>query len=117
MSKLLELMKAVPTGRVHLRFTPLNTLCDIKEEYTSAAYDREYRISASFGAKVVVNDSCSDSSHDLDYAVKEVKQSVNEAVFGEFRAPLREIQKLLWERNYQKASEKLSELETQMYTV
>jgi len=120
MSKLLELMEAVPTGKLYSipnstaysSLKPLSDFCDIKQEYTDITHAQEYRIKATFGANVVVH-----KASDLKYAVKQVKQSVNEAVFGEFRAPLREIQKLLWERKYTEASDKLSELETQMYEI
>ena len=102
------------TGEVYASLKPLSALCNIEEGYNNTSYGQEYKIKVTFGATVVVS---GESKEFLDHAVKQVKHSVNEAVFGEFRVPLREIQRLLWERKFAEASAKLSMLEMSMYTL
>ena len=114
MSKLLELMEVRRTGEIYASLKPLSALCNVDESYTNTEYGQEYRIQVKLGAKVVVLEESRDH---LDYAVSQVKRSVNEAVFGEFRVPLREIQRLLWERRYNEASAKVTKLEMDMFSV
>ena len=114
MSKLLELMEVRRTGELYASLKPLSALCNIDEGYMNTVYGQEYRIQVKLGAKVVVSE---ESGESLEYAVKQVKRSVNEAVFGEFRVPLREIQRLLWERKYDEVSARLSRLEMEMFSV
>lgn len=114
MSKLLELMEVSRIGATASSLKALSDLCNINEDYSNTLYGQQYRIKATFGANLVVLE---ESKEYLDYAVKQVKSSVNEAVFGEFRAPLREIQRLMWERKYHEASKKLTMLEMSMYHI
>lgn len=112
MSKLLELIKISPTDKMYADLKPLSGLCEVDEEYSSLKYAMEYRIKATFGANVIVNEPSQ-----LPYAVEQVKRSVCEAVFGEFREPLREIQRLLWQREYSEVSSKLAQLEANMFSL
>lgn len=116
MSKLLKLIEVRDTGRRSA--PPLDFIASMVniDKYTGhVPYGREYRIKATFGANVVVTDEMWDGIG-LEYAINQVHRSVVEAVFGEFRVPLREIRKALWEKDLNKVNTLLQELEVQMFT-
>lgn len=118
MSKLIDLINAVPTGRVEPQLQPLDRVLQVSEEYPSLPFAREYRISCTFGAKVVVNDeNLAYSTDRLKYAIRQVKQNIVEAVFGEFRPDFRRIQTALYSNNPEEASRLLQELEDRMFKV
>ncbi len=118
MSKLLELLEARETGRVLPDLQPINSICAIDEGCsTTYTHDKEYSIRITFGSLVRLTDNIATGHpQSLDYAKKQVRQSIIEAVFGEFRPDLIKAREMLWNRDYENASIALDNLERKMFS-
>ena len=116
MSKLSDMIAANRTDKRFRELEPLSNVCYVTEDIAVLkVFDLvEYKISVTFGAAVQVSE---ESRPHLQTAIKRVKRSVIEAVFGEFRADFRELHRLLWERKYDKASIQLEKIEQRMFEV
>lgn len=116
MSKLSDMIAANRTDKRFCELGPLSNVCHVTEDIAEIrVYDLiEYKIGVSFGAAVQVSE---ESRLQLETAIKRVKQSVIEAVFGEFRADFRDLHRLLWERKCDKAALQLEKIEQRMFEV
>lgn len=124
MSKLLEAMQALDTGDRNL-ITPkksklFDNVVDIKstvfEDKLSLNVAKVYRISATFGNKVMVTDTeLLSNPNALEQAIDHVKRTVAEAVFGEFRPIIIQIYNALYDYDVEQARKLLVELEYQMF--
>ena len=124
MSKLLEAMQALDTGDRNL-ITPkksklFDNVVDIKstvfEDKLSLNVAKVYRISATFGNKVMVTDTeLLSNPYALEQAIDHVKRAVAEAVFGEFRPIIIQIYNALYDYDVEQARKLLVELEYQMF--
>lgn len=124
MSKLLEAMQALDTGDRNL-ITPkksklFDNVVDIKstvfEDKLSLNVAKVYRISATFGNKVMVTDTeLLSNPNALEQAIDHVKRAVAEAVFGEFRPIIIQIYNALYDYDVEQARKLLVELEYQMF--
>lgn len=75
-----------------------------------------YSIKATFGANVLITDQeLASNDKSVSLAVERTKRQVVEAVFGEFRPHYRMIEKAIYERDMEKASKLLHEMEKQMF--
>lgn len=124
MSKLLEAMQALDTGDRNL-ITPkksklFDNVVDIKstvfEDKLSLNVAKVYRISATFGNKVMVTDTeLLSNPNALEQAIDHVKRAVAEAVFGEFRPIIIQIYNALYDYDVEQARKLLVDLEYQMF--
>jgi len=115
MSKLLELVNARTTGKRKIIPTSLSYISDVvgvQETYNKVPYGIEYVIGAQLGAKVFVAE---ESSESLSFAVEKVKQSIVEAVFGEFRLDFRKLNEALCNQDLDAIRKRLIEFENRMF--
>jgi predicted YcjX-like family ATPase len=113
MSKLSEAFEVKKTNRALVSPSPFFT---VEERFTPTPFHYEYIIRAVFGSKVVLTDEAVADGH-LDLAIKDVRRSVIEAVFGEFRTDIHTLYKHLYERDVDKALEALRTLDKKMFTI
>ena len=81
-------------------------------------WDKEYKLTAKLQAKAVLaQEVVDDATFD---AIAQTKQQLQrmmiEEVFGEFRNPLHEIRKALYNQDCYKAAQLLTDLEVQMFS-
>ncbi len=115
MSKLLKLVNAKTTGKRKLLPVELNYISDIveiQESYVKVRYGIEYIIGAQFGSKAFVAE---ESSEALSFTVENVKQSIVEAVFGEFRIDFRKLNEAVYKHDLDAIREHLIEFEHRMF--
>lgn len=122
MSNLVRAVKALATDKRFANTSQLfDQVVDIKSESTQPiipAYRQvwEYKITATFGSKVKVFIEESNPPVAINAAISNTKQSIIQAVFGEFRDDFRLVQKALWERDIEKAVTLLNAFEKKMFT-
>ena len=116
MSRLSDMIAANRTDKRFRELEPLKNVCYVTEDIAELkVFDLiEYKIGVYFGAAIQVSE---ESRPHLEEAIKRVKQSVIEAVFGEFRSDFRDLHRLLWERKYNKAALQLEKIEQRMFEV
>ena len=122
MSKLLEAMQALDTGDRNLITPKKSKLFDNVVDIKSTVFEdklnvaKVYRISATFGNKVMVTDTeLLSNPNALEQAIDHVKRTVAEAVFGEFRPIIIQIYNALYDYDVEQARKLLVELEYQMF--
>jgi len=86
-------------------------------EFNTLGYDSiKYEIGVRFGAAVYVpNTPTNATEHALDFAIRKVKRAVIEEVFGEFRVLITQMHVALIERDFDKVSNLLEELDHLMF--
>ena len=78
---------------------------------------KQYRIGVTLGAQVLVSENEALSNHNaLTEAVERTKRHVIEAIFGEFRTDFMNVERALYERDFQKARSYLTQFEKKMFT-
>jgi len=116
MSNLSKHIQAQSTNKRYAELNPLVGVCAVEQTttYVHKSDLLEYNIGVTLGASVLVNPG--NASH-LDKATYQTKQKIIEAVFGEFRAAFRDINGLLWKRDYEAVGLALAEFEQKMFEV
>lgn len=79
--------------------------------YVSPAY-REYNLAIRLQCRAMLPE---DDAKAMEYAIKNAKLSMIEAVFGEFREDFYRIRNALYEQEYHKAQELLHTMQQKMY--
>jgi hypothetical protein len=118
MSKLANLVTATLTNDRAYVDKPFNI--HLTSEYitdTTPYTATRVRFRAQFGVDYYIDDDLEGRSERIAYTLDKVRRDVIEEVFGEFRLPLRELAHCLYNRDYDKAMEKLESLEKQMLHV
>ncbi len=112
MSKLCDAIEARQTGRVQV--SPETGLLRTEEtgDYRSAYRQYEYRLGVVLQMHAVVPEN----SPALARAKDHCKRAIIEAVFGEFRPKIIEINTAMHERKYESAMLKLDELYNEMFS-
>ena len=89
-----------------------------KESGHSSSVAKIYKIGVQLGCNVAVEDHPNkDMGEELQLAVERTKKQVIEAIFGEFRTNIRELEKALYDYDYETARVLLHRLEDQMFKV
>ena len=84
----------------------------------AAGIEVQYRIGVTLGAECWVDEISIISEPDaLEMAIDRSKRQVIEAIFGEFRADFRNIERALYDRNIEEARVMLHDLEKKMFEV
>lgn len=110
MSKLVRDLKAMSSGRTSYE---LEEVAEYDSYYTyHPTFDlTEYKVQLLIGSSGNIP-----RGRDVSKLVEQVQRQVTEHVFGEFRQYFVDIQGLMYKRNFDKASEKLHDMERQMFT-
>ena len=84
----------------------------------AAGIEVQYRIGVTLGAECWVDEiSIIKAPNALEMAIDRSKRQVIEAIFGEFRADFRNIERALYDRNIEEARVMLHDLEKKMFEV
>jgi hypothetical protein len=115
MSKLADMVTATVThNRVHKQ-EPYNI--HMAMEYPiSSNYHYKVRFIAQLGCEYVLPEEVVQDKVALDSILKDVRKGIVNEVFGEFYTPIKELEHLLYLRNYDKAQTKLRELQKAMFS-
>ena len=92
----------------------------VREDTQTAAAGTEfqYRIGVTLGSECWVDEISIISEPDaLEMAIDRSKRQVIEAIFGEFRVDIRNIERALYDRNIEEARVMLHDLEKKMFEV
>lgn len=122
MSKLSQQINAVIQNKRAINSEPL-TFADFSLEYSSNKiaypdYEQQVAFTGTFGCKYFIDEKLAHKNSDaLVETLKNVRRSVVEEIFGEFRLPLRELRHYLLSRDYYAAEKVLNKLEEQMFNV
>lgn len=115
MSKLAEMIQAAQTNERRHVFTPL---IDIRSEVHPVNRARPdhyiYELKAAFGCNVTIKFG---DHGEADHKLKMIRRQVIEAVFGEFRENLHEIQRALANYDCAAATEAVKDLYDRMFDV
>jgi hypothetical protein len=115
MSKLVSEIKVGKTNRQRIK--PPSLFCEMVQitDTIQPSYDKlqtEYRIEARLGSSYWIGDT-----EALEYAIEHVKESLIQAIFGEFREPLMMIERYIMLGKYDEARRAVQDLQTQMFEV
>ena len=84
----------------------------------TAGIEVQYRIGVTLGSECWVDEISIISKHDaLEMAIDRTKRQVIEAIFGEFRVDIRNIERALYDSNIEEARVMLHDLEKKMFEV
>jgi hypothetical protein len=125
MSQVVKAITAQDTGQrkeFHNSFSPLfQDVFALKSEIQEFRHVPEvaklYRIGVTLAAQTYVNDledAINESA--LAEAIDRTKRHVIEAIFGEFRQDFMQVERALYDRDFQKAREYLRVFEDKMYS-
>ena len=126
MSQLVKAVMAHDTGNravLENKFSPLFVDVFEKKEHIDQTYDqclvgKRYRIGVTLGSHTIVSEF--DMMQDKDalaLAIERAKRSIIEAVFGEFRQDIMQLQNAIYDRDFQKSRTILTNLEDKMFSV
>ena len=114
MSKLAHALQFNQAGRI-----PKQSLDFLDAEFSTGnlAYDKEYKLTARLQARAVLTqEALDDSAFDIIEKTKQhLQRSIIEEVFGEFRSPMHELRKALYDQDCYQATEILNKLHDQMF--
>ena len=127
MSQVVKAITAVDTGdrrAIPKGLSPLFTDVFQKREdwnelhTTSAEVVTMYKIGVTLGNTIAVNqfEVLKNGHSPLEEAVYRAKQSIIEAIFGEFRSDFRMIEQALYNYDYEKVRVLLNKMEERMYS-
>jgi hypothetical protein len=72
-----------------------------------------YKIGVTIGSQVMVTEHQQDT---LQFAIERTQKQVIEAIFGEFRTNMMQIERALYDRDFNKARDELRKLEQTMFS-
>ena len=126
MSQVVKAIIGTDTGRravIEDKFSPLfqdvfNTKSEISETHDDYhQVVKVYRIGVTIGSQAMVDESiAADNPESLPAAIDRVKRQVIEAIFGEFRQDFMQVERALYDRDFQKARDCLRVFEEKMYS-
>ncbi|NDB61463.1 hypothetical protein EB001_23940 [bacterium] len=121
MSKVVNAIMATKEDRRRLKQTKLfQDVFAVREEIQtpSPGMEIQYRIGVTLGAQCWVDELQQLKNDDaLTYAIERTKRQVIEAIFGEFRADFRSIERALYDSNIEEARVMFHALEDRMFEV
>jgi hypothetical protein len=121
MSKVVNAIMATKGDKRRLKQTKLfQDVFAVREDIQtlSAGIEIQYRIGVTLGAQCWVNGMEQLNKDDaLELAVLRTKRQVVEAIFGEFRADFRSIERALYDSNIEEARVMFHTLEKRMFEV
>ena len=116
-SRLSKAVYAKPTDQKRLVDSRLFSEMFVKDEHLNEIItpyiQMQYTIQAAFRNDVWI--SSEQETKNLDWAIRKTKQSIIEAVFGEFREDMILIQRALYNRDFEVALNLLQNLEKNMF--
>jgi hypothetical protein len=116
MSNLVKLINARRGSEHKAILSPINSICSIDDGYVDVEYGVQYSIGVKFGSSVFVDEGANyRDAFTLVNAVGQVKRSVVEAVFGEFRQDFRDIEQLIYSHNFSAVAKRLRQFEQKMF--
>ena len=112
MSKLVQAIRHTNLQIQKANCMPLATITRDIDETVIKGYDllTKYRIQVSIGAEAYIKNNA-----ELPIAIESTARSIVEEVFGEFRSYFREIERALWERDFDEAKMLLKQMEELMF--
>jgi hypothetical protein len=119
MSQVVKAITGHDTGERKLiqGFSPLfQDVFNVKSDIQDFRYEevaKQYRIGVTLGAQVMVSEN---EYNALTKAVERTKRHVIEAIFGEFRTDFMNVERALYDRDFQKARDHLRVFEEKMFT-
>ena len=121
MSKVVNAIMATKEDRRRLKQTKLfQDVFAVREDIQTVPTGTEiqYRIGVTLGAQCWVNELEQLKNNDVvTYAIERTKRQVIEAIFGEFRADFRSIERALYDSNIEEARVMFHALEERMFEV
>ena len=121
MSQVVNAIVATKGDRVRLKQTKLfQDVFAVREEIAEvqAGLQIQYRITATLGSQCWVDELERMQHGDaVEMAVQRTKRQVIEAIFGEFRADFRNIERALYDSNIEEARVMLYAMEDRMFQV
>jgi hypothetical protein len=126
MSQVVKAIVESDTGNravIEDKFSPLfQDVFNAKSEIFTTRDDyhqvvKVYRIGVTIGSQAMVNEiDTIDNPESLPSAIDRVKRQVIEAIFGEFRQDFMQVERALYDRDFQKARDYLRVFEDKMYS-
>ena len=117
MSKLAKQINAIFEGKVTASRSMkyVNVTKSVVDDPVS--YNRQYKVSATFGQTRVVDRFGIDKFSDniSEEALKDIKRAIIEEVFGEFRPLLYEMKAAIYDEDFYRLRETLAKLEIEMF--
>ncbi len=120
MSKLYDSLRAVKAGKMYsiVPNTSFDDVTTIQESWESISnydmrYTIEYKVGVTFETKVYINPDMKGATTD---AVKNAKESIIRAVYGEFFDPINRIRISLYNNDIEKAKKQLDDLADLIFT-
>ena len=121
MSKVVNAIMATKEERRRFKQTKLfQDVFAVREDIQTVnpGIEIQYRIGVTLGAQCWVSEMEQQSNDDaLVMAIQRTKRQVVEAIFGEFRADFRSIERALYDSNIEEARMMLHALEDRMFEV
>ena len=120
MSQVVNAIVATKSDRRRFKQTKLfQDVFSVREDIqTVAGTEIQYRIGATLGAQCWVSEMEKLNNDDaLEMAIERTKRQVIEAIFGEFRADFRNIERALYDSNIEEARVMFHALEDRMFQV
>lgn len=114
MSEFSRNLYAIETG---VRFTTYEhtTIENYIDVSSFIPYAKEYVVKATISNKVQIDEAILNDKVKYDYIINQAKHALIWHIFGEFRKPIYEIRLALFNRDFNKAEELLSDLEHQLF--
>jgi len=112
MSEIIKKIEASMTGTRYAQTSPLLFTTVEMHQPVDQAFLTEYFVGVKLGHTVKVDDSVPDQR---EQAMRIIKRSVTELIFGEFRHLLTKAQYNLYDRNFEEAKLALEEIEKRMF--
>jgi len=121
MSQVVNAIMATKNDRVRLKQTKLfQDVFSVREDMQTLnpGTEIQYRIGATLGAQCWVDELSQLKAGDaVEMAIERTKRQVIEAIFGEFRADFRSIERALYDSNIEEARVMFHALEDRMFQV
>jgi len=121
MSQVVNAIMATKNDRVRLKQTKLfQDVFSVREDMQTLnpGTEIQYRIGATLGAQCWVDELSQLKAGDaVEMAIERTKRQVIEAIFGEFRADSRSIERALYDSNIEEARVMFHALEDRMFQV
>lgn len=113
MSEIIKKIEASITGKRYATMESplLHTKAEINKP-VELAFVTEYFIGVRLGHTIKVDDSVEGQK---DEAIRAIRRSITEFIFGEFRSLLRKAEYNLHDRNFDEAKKAIEEIETRMF--